>query len=107
MQNAVNLHQSSEQFNELSPSPYAAPQYRLDSLSDTQLIDRCRQNDHAAFDVLIGRYERRIYRLAYRLSRNRDVAQGRSGRGALSHLPIRRQASRHKYDAPVDKSNRL
>jgi len=47
---------------------------QLDSLSDEQLIERCRRNDRAAFDVLIKRYERPIYHLAYRLAGNYDDA---------------------------------
>jgi len=50
------------------------PIEQLDSLSDEKLIDKCRQNDRAAFDVLIKRYERPIYHLAYRLAGNYDDA---------------------------------
>jgi RNA polymerase sigma-70 factor (ECF subfamily) len=46
----------------------------LAALSDEKLIDRCRHNDRAAFDVLIKRYERPIYYLALRLSGNYDDA---------------------------------
>ena len=47
---------------------------QLAKLSDEKLIDKCRQGDRAAFDVLIKRYERPIYHLAYRLSGNYDDA---------------------------------
>jgi len=47
---------------------------QLESFSDEKLIDRCRMGDRAAFDVLIARYERPIYHLAYRLSGNYDDA---------------------------------
>jgi len=47
---------------------------QLESLSDEKLIEKCRQNDRAAFDVLIKRYERPIYHLAYRLAGNYDDA---------------------------------
>jgi RNA polymerase sigma-70 factor (ECF subfamily) len=50
------------------------PVEQLQSLSDEKLIDKCRQGDRAAFDVLIKRYERPIYHLAYRLSGNYDDA---------------------------------
>jgi len=50
------------------------PIEQLESLSDEKLIDKCRQGDRAAFDVLIKRYERPIYHLAYRLSGNYDDA---------------------------------
>jgi RNA polymerase sigma-70 factor (ECF subfamily) len=46
----------------------------LDSLPDEKLIDRCRCGERAAFDVLIKRYERPIYHLAYRLAGNYDDA---------------------------------
>jgi RNA polymerase sigma-70 factor (ECF subfamily) len=50
------------------------PVEQLESLSDEKLIDKCREGDRAAFDVLIKRYERPIYHLAYRLSGNYDDA---------------------------------
>jgi len=46
----------------------------LDNLSDEKLIDKCRTGHRKAFDVLIKRYERPIYHLAYRLSGNYDDA---------------------------------
>lgn len=50
------------------------PLEQLENLSDEKLIDKCREGDRAAFDVLIKRYERPIYHLAYRLSGNYDDA---------------------------------
>jgi RNA polymerase sigma-70 factor (ECF subfamily) len=50
------------------------PLEHLDTLSDEKLIEKCRQDDHTAFDVLIKRYERPIYHLAYRLAGNYDDA---------------------------------
>jgi RNA polymerase sigma-70 factor, ECF subfamily len=50
------------------------PVEQLEALSDEKLIEKCRQNDRAAFDVLIKRYERPIYHLAYRLAGNYDDA---------------------------------
>jgi len=50
------------------------PLDQLESLSDEKLIDKCRAGDRAAFDVLIKRYERPIYHLAYRLAGNYDDA---------------------------------
>jgi RNA polymerase sigma-70 factor (ECF subfamily) len=38
------------------------------------LIDRCKQNDRAAFDELTRKYEKRVYNLAYRLSNHYDEA---------------------------------
>lgn len=46
----------------------------LESLSDEKLIEKCRIGNREAFDVLIRRYERPIYHLAYRLSGNYDDA---------------------------------
>jgi RNA polymerase sigma-70 factor (ECF subfamily) len=50
------------------------PAEQLETLPDEKLIEKCRQNNHAAFDVLIKRYERPIYHLAYRLAGNYDDA---------------------------------
>jgi len=38
------------------------------------LIERCKQNDRAAFDELVRKYEKRVYNLAYRLSNHYDEA---------------------------------
>lgn len=46
----------------------------LENLSDEKLIEKCRAGSREAFDVLIKRYERPIYHLAYRLSGNYDDA---------------------------------
>ena len=46
----------------------------LENLSDEKLIEKCRVGNREAFDVLIKRYERPIYHLAYRLSGNYDDA---------------------------------
>ncbi|HYL79718.1 MAG TPA: sigma-70 family RNA polymerase sigma factor [Candidatus Acidoferrum sp.] len=47
--------------------------------SDSEVIRRVLGGDRAAFDVLVLEYQERIYRLAYRLTRNpedaRDLAQ--------------------------------
>lgn len=70
-------------FSQPVPTPSLVPpsagiQYRsqepLPSLSDEQLVERCRHNDRAALDVLIKRYERPIYGLAYHLTGNYDDA---------------------------------
>jgi len=46
----------------------------LGSLSDEELVQKCREGSREAFDVLIRRYERPIYHLAYRLAGNYDDA---------------------------------
>ncbi len=38
------------------------------------IIDRCKQGDQEAFDILVRNYERRVYNLAYRLSSHYDEA---------------------------------
>ncbi len=38
------------------------------------LIERCQQDDRAAFDELVRKYEKRVYNLAYRLSGHYDDA---------------------------------
>lgn len=50
-------------------------QNRFDGSSDEVLAQAARAGDRAAFVVLIGRYERRIYRLAMRMLRNRSDAE--------------------------------
>lgn len=50
------------------------PFERLEDLPDDKLIEKCRVGDSDAFDVLIRRYERSIYHLAYRLAGNYDDA---------------------------------
>jgi RNA polymerase sigma-70 factor (ECF subfamily) len=41
---------------------------------DRRIIERCRQQDRAAFNELILRYEKRIYNYAFRLSGSYDIA---------------------------------
>ncbi|OFX14209.1 MAG: RNA polymerase subunit sigma-24 [Armatimonadetes bacterium RBG_16_58_9] len=38
------------------------------------LISRCKDGEHAAFDELVRRYERRVFSFAYRLAGNQDDA---------------------------------
>ena len=47
----------------------------LGALTDERLIELYRAGDKKAFDALIHRYERQIYNLAYRMSKNYDDAQ--------------------------------
>lgn len=46
----------------------------LENFTDEQLVERCRAGNRSAFDVLIRRYERPIFHLAYRLAGNYDDA---------------------------------
>ncbi|CUU37287.1 MAG: sigma-70 family RNA polymerase sigma factor [Armatimonadetes bacterium] len=43
-------------------------------LSDEQLIERFKEGDDLAFDMLVRRYEQKVYQYAYRLTRNPDDA---------------------------------
>lgn len=54
----------------LSPAP---PD--LSSLTDEELIARARQKDFSAFEVLLERYEDKVFRLAYRFVRNESDAK--------------------------------
>ena len=45
------------------------------SASDEELVARARQNDYAAFEELLDRYEDKVFRLAYRFVRNETEAK--------------------------------
>ncbi|MCS6923981.1 MAG: sigma-70 family RNA polymerase sigma factor [Fimbriimonadales bacterium] len=45
-----------------------------DYSSDEVLLERFREGDESAFDLLVRRYEQRVYQLAYRLTNNPDDA---------------------------------
>jgi RNA polymerase sigma-70 factor (ECF subfamily) len=47
----------------------------VDRLSDEALVDLILKGEKTAFGVLIKRYEKQIYSLAYRLTNNKDDAQ--------------------------------
>lgn len=55
----------------------AAPREQADSSnpSDEVLIARAKQRDFEAFETLIGRYEDKVYRLAFRFVRNETEAK--------------------------------
>src|SRR2546421_3875096 len=63
--------------NSANPAPRASHEAEAaqHALQDERLIAMSCMGDERAFDTLIGRYERPIYRLAYRLSGNHDDAQ--------------------------------
>ncbi|ATW28642.1 RNA polymerase sigma factor [Candidatus Formimonas warabiya] len=46
----------------------------MDRLQDEQLVELCLQGKREAFEVLVKRYERQIFSLAYRLTNNYDDA---------------------------------
>lgn len=74
VRNASSLRNSQKEL--AAPLSYSDTTYdeNLDSLTDEKLIEQCRAGRREAFDVLIKRYERPIYHLAYRLSGNYDDA---------------------------------
>jgi RNA polymerase sigma-70 factor (ECF subfamily) len=45
-----------------------------DSLSETVLLERCKRGDSTAWDTLIRRYEKSVYKFAYSLCRNHEEA---------------------------------
>jgi RNA polymerase sigma-70 factor (ECF subfamily) len=45
-----------------------------DYSSDEVLIERFKEGDEFAFDLLVRRYEQKVYQLAYRLTNNPDDA---------------------------------
>lgn len=59
------------------------PTGSFESMSDEQLVRRCADGDRKAFDVLLRRYERPIYHLAYRLAGNHDDAHDIAAEAAL------------------------
>jgi RNA polymerase sigma-70 factor (ECF subfamily) len=44
-------------------------------VSDEVLADRARRGDHEAFEILVSRFQGRVYRLAMRMSRNASDAE--------------------------------
>ena len=48
---------------------------RLEGPSDVEAVERARQGDHAAFRVLVERYQGRAYRLALRVLRDEEGAR--------------------------------
>jgi RNA polymerase sigma-70 factor (ECF subfamily) len=70
----ATLQQKSTREMRAAPT-FQAANTALTSLTDEQLIEMYRLGDRKAFDTLIHRYERQIYNLAYRMSRNYDDAQ--------------------------------
>ncbi len=46
----------------------------MQELNDHELIDRALNGDKAAFGILVDRYKKKIYYLAYRMTRDHDCA---------------------------------
>src|SRR5437899_1821670 len=59
-----------------SPLPFGAVGHLTLSrhTEDSKLIDLCRTGNHAAWELLIGKYEKPVYKFAYTLARNYDDA---------------------------------
>jgi RNA polymerase sigma-70 factor, ECF subfamily len=59
-----------------APGPEAAASTPADAPpSDDELVARARAKDFAAFEELLGRYEDKVFRLAYRIVRNETDAK--------------------------------
>jgi RNA polymerase sigma-70 factor (ECF subfamily) len=58
-----------------SPGSLSPSQPDLSSLSDEELVARARQKDFGAFEILLGRYEDKVFRLAFRFVRNESEAK--------------------------------
>src|SRR5687767_15188429 len=52
---------------------------------DRTLIDLCRQGDSVAWNALIQRYEKSVYRFAYTLCRNHDDSADIAGQRSEEH----------------------
>ncbi|MBV9851093.1 MAG: sigma-70 family RNA polymerase sigma factor [Armatimonadetes bacterium] len=68
---------------------------------DLALVDRCRRNDTAAFDEVVGRYKNKVYNYIYRMVGNTDDAEDLTQevfvRMYTSLESFRRQASLHTW----------
>ena len=68
---------------------------------DLTLVDRCRRNDTAAFDEVVGRYKNKVYNYVYRMVGNSDDAEDLTQevfvRMYTSLDSFRRQASLHTW----------
>ena len=68
---------------------------------DLTLVDRCRRNDAAAFDEVVGRYKNKVYNYIYRMVGNSDDAEDLTQevfvRMYTSLDSFRRQASLHTW----------
>jgi RNA polymerase sigma-70 factor (ECF subfamily) len=70
-----------------------------DAEADNSIVDRYLAGDMTAFDELMIRYERQIYRVCYRFVNNRDDAMDLAQEvfiKAFEHLPIFRRESSMK-----------
>jgi RNA polymerase sigma-70 factor (ECF subfamily) len=63
----------STQFHGVSTTTTPAPQARTAAaISEAVLLERCKSGDSAAWDELIRRYEKSVYKFAYSLCRNHE-----------------------------------
>ncbi len=69
--------------------------------ADLTLVNRCRRNDAAAFDEVVGRYKNKVYNYIYRMVGNSDDAEDLTQevfvRMYTSLDSFRRQASLHTW----------
>jgi len=66
------LQTRTSRFN-TAPTVSQSPR-NADAISEAVLLDRCKSGDSAAWDTLIRRYEKSVYKFAYSLCRNHDEA---------------------------------
>src|SRR2546429_6632391 len=74
----------------------AIPMTSKETNADAALVDRYLSGDMSAFDELMIRYERQIYRVCYRFVENRDDAMDLAQEvfiKAFEHLPTFRRES--------------
>jgi len=45
------------------------------NLTDEQLVEKAKNGDNKAYEMIVKRYEEKVYNLAYRLTNNRTVAR--------------------------------
>ncbi|HZO88340.1 MAG TPA: sigma-70 family RNA polymerase sigma factor [Chthonomonadaceae bacterium] len=57
-----------------SSTLFANHSYAPDSAGEAALLERCKQGDQSAWDTLIRRYEKSVYKFAYSLCRNHEEA---------------------------------
>jgi len=60
--------------SEAQPFPTEETSGHPDSLGEAALLERCKQGSAAAWDTLIRRYEKSVYKFAYSLCRNHEEA---------------------------------
>jgi len=66
------MTQTAQPFHTDRTTTQAVP--NQDNISEIVLLDRCKSGDPNAWDTLIRRYEKSVYKFAYSLCRNHEEA---------------------------------